>query len=61
MGKRDKLYAEGDKLRAEGSKLYAEGRKLRAEGTLLYCEAAIAAHGPKSIVYWDTGKIEVEE
>ena len=33
-----KLWAEGDKLRAEGSKLWAEGNKLWAEGNKLSAE-----------------------
>ena len=38
---RQKLWAEGDKLRAEGEKLWAEGSKLRAEGSKLWAESII--------------------
>jgi cell division protein FtsB len=45
---RCKLYAEGDKLRAEGDKLYAEGDKLRAEGDKLWAEGdKLYAEGDK--------------
>ena len=54
-----KLYAESDKLYAGGNKLRAEGNKLRAEGNELYCDAVIAAHGPKAIINWETGEFEV--
>ena len=40
-----KLYAEGNKLRAESNKLYAEGNKLRAEGNTLWAEAIIETYG----------------
>ena len=48
-----KLWAEGDKLRAEGSKLWAEGDKLRAEGSKLGAECdKLGAEGGK---LWDEG------
>ncbi len=66
--KGNKLYAKGSKLRIEGDILYAEGNKLyamaskiRAEGDKLYCDAVIATYGPKAIINWRTGSIEVKE
>ena len=44
-GIRLRLWAEGDKLRAEGAKLWAEGGKLRAEGGKLWAEGILEAHG----------------
>ena len=44
----DKLRAEGDKLWAEGDKLWAEGDKLRAEGNKLWAEGdKLRAEGDK--------------
>jgi lipopolysaccharide assembly outer membrane protein LptD (OstA) len=59
--KRSALFAEGYKLFAKGYKLHDESNKLYAEGDILYSDAVIAAHGPKSIIDWGTGEIEVEE
>ncbi len=54
QSKISKLYAEGDKLYAKGAKLYDESHKL-------YCNAVIATYGPKAIINWRTGSIEVKE
>jgi len=49
----DKLWAEGDKLYAEGHKLCAEGNKLRAEGHKLCAEGnKLRAEGNK---LWSEG------
>ena len=58
----DKLYAEGNKLWAEGGKLYAEGNKLRAEGDKLWAEAILEVYGNILVEWknWDTVKESYE-
>ena len=51
----DKLWAEGNRLRAEGDKLRAESNRLRAEGDKLWAEAIIDAYGNITLSWsWDT-------
>ena len=45
----NKLWAEWNKLLAEGDKLWAEGDKLRAEGNKLWAEAVIECYGNVAI------------
>jgi len=66
--KADKLYAEGYKLYTEGDKLYAGGNKLHTEagklytkGDELYIDAVIEVYGPKVIINWDDGSIEIND
>ena len=56
----DVFYVEGERLRAEGKKMNAKSDACVAEGDRIYCEAVIEKYGPKSVIYWNSGEVEVE-
>jgi hypothetical protein len=57
----DMFYAEGERLRANAKKMLAKSDTCLAEADMIYCEAVIKRYGPKAIIDWHTGEVEVKE
>lgn len=55
------LRNKGDNLHAQSCKLYDKGSRFRSKSYKLYQVAVVLAYGPKAIIDWKTGEIEVEE